>query len=363
MRSPTKNNHVGIHIGNFRIAQKLGQSSTGEIYEAIQDAIGYRAAAKFFPGTLNGDAEQNQYAKRFRDEAQAVNFINHPAVVKVFDFGEVANGLIYILMEYVDGPSLRTIIEEIKAGKRPRFTNAAVMQIMQQIASVMASAHAKSVVHRDLKPENIVLEQNSYMPGGQRVRVLDFGLARFLDSPERRTSAGLAVGTPAYMSPEQCYGKSLDGKADVYSLGCLIYELLVGELPFTETDAAKLMMEQINAPPPPLAPRLPGLPPAVEQLVMSMLAKQPAARPDMLTVSGRIDELERSGLFRTATASDGKGAATAPGKQSLAWVAAAVLGLLAGGAAGLLASRTLAATECPPASAQPTPSASAHEAR
>lgn len=297
MHAPSKQTRVGIRLGNFRIARSLGNSSTGEIFEAIQDAIGYRAVAKFFPGTLSGDEEQRQYAARFRDEAQAVNLINHPAAVKIFDFGEAAAGLIYILMEYVDGPSLRIVLDEILSNKRNRLTPRVCLQITQQIAAMMSIAHEKGIVHRDLKPENVILESTPYPPAEQRVRILDFGLARFLDSPERRTTAGVAMGTPMYMSPEQCYGKNLDGRADVYSLGCVLYEMLAGQPPFSDQDTKRLMIRQTSELPQPLSTRAPGLPMEVNGLVQLMLEKQPEQRPEMTVIASRIGEILAGGIL------------------------------------------------------------------
>jgi serine/threonine protein kinase len=295
MSAPIKGNFVGTLIGRYRVSRAIGHGGIGAVYEAVQDAIGYRAAVKILGAQLTSDPRQKQYVDRFLDEARAVNLINHPGVVRVFDFGETDDHIVYILMEYLDGQTLANRLSDAQQGKSKRMSVLQVMRLVRQVAAAMAQAHEKSVIHRDLKPENIILVSDSDVPGGERVKILDFGLARFLDSPERRTTAGVALGTPMYMSPEQCYGGDLDGKSDVYSLGAIAFEMLCGQPPFTDPKPARLMTKHVNEAPPQLKSLNPALPGEVTDLVHQLLGKQAAGRPDMRSLVARIDQLEQAG--------------------------------------------------------------------
>jgi serine/threonine-protein kinase len=355
------------------------------LYEAVQEAIGYRAAVKILGALLANDPRQKQYVDRFLDEARAVNLINHPGVVRVFDFGETDDHIVYILMEYLDGQTLSSRLADGASGKGKRLSVLQAMRLVRQVAAAMTQAHEKSVIHRDLKPENIILVSDSDVPGGERVKILDFGLARFLDSPERRTTAGVALGTPMYMSPEQCYGGDLDGKSDVYSLGAIAFEMLCGQPPFNDPKPARLMTKHVNEAPPQLASLNPALPKEVTELVHQLLAKQAVQRPDMRKLVARIDELEQAGKLSSnelatekrpavsaseayaptmAVGSVGKkGKAAAASllakRPALPWLAAPLaLGLLLGvGVAALaLARQSPPKVECPPVPPPPVPS-------
>ncbi len=313
MSAPIKGNFVGTLIGRYRVSRAIGHGGIGAVYEAVQDAIGYRAAVKILGAQLATDPRQKQYVDRFLDEARAVNLINHPGVVRVFDFGETDDHIVYILMEYLDGQTLANRLSDAQQGKSKRMSVLQVMRLVRQIGAAMAQAHEKSVIHRDLKPENIILVSDSDVPGGERVKILDFGLARFLDSPERRTTAGVALGTPMYMSPEQCYGGDLDGKSDVYSLGAIAFEMLCGQPPFTDPKPARLMTKHVNEAPPQLKSLNPALPSEVTDLVHQLLAKQAAQRPDMRALVARIDQLEQAGKLPSGelTAASKPGSAAA----------------------------------------------------
>ncbi|MBL9005770.1 MAG: protein kinase [Myxococcales bacterium] len=376
MHAPTKSNFVGSLIGRYRVTRAIGHGGIGAVYEAVQEAIGYRAAVKILGAQLTNDPRQKQYVDRFLDEARAVNLINHPGVVRVFDFGETDDHIVYILMEYLDGQTLSSRLADGASGKGKKLTVLQAMRLVRQVAAAMAQAHEKSVIHRDLKPENIILVSDSDVPGGERVKILDFGLARFLDSPERRTTAGVALGTPMYMSPEQCYGGDLDGKSDVYSLGAIAFEMLCGQPPFNDPKPARLMTKHVNEAPPQLGSLNPALPKEVTELVHQLLAKQAAQRPDMRKLVASIDGLEQAGKLPGAelatekrpavSASEayaptmavgslskkGKGAATSllAQRPALPWIIAPLaLGLLVGvGVAAMaLANRTPPPLECP----------------
>ena len=391
MSAPIKSNFVGTLIGRYRVTRAIGHGGIGAVYEAVQDAIGYRAAVKILGAQLATDPRQKQYVDRFLDEARAVNLINHPGVVRVFDFGETDDHIVYILMELLEGQTLSSRLADAQQGKSKRMSVLQVMRLVRQTAAAMAQAHEKAVIHRDLKPENIILVSDSDVPGGERVKILDFGLARFLDSPERRTTAGVALGTPMYMSPEQCYGGDLDGKSDVYSLGAIAFEMLCGQPPFTDPKPARLMTKHVNEAPPQLKSLNPALPNEVTELVHQLLAKQAAQRPDMRSLMSRIDQLEQAGKLpsgelaaaaKPAPAGAGANEAFAPtlavdslkkkaGKEEanlfrtllaqrpkVPWlVAPLAIGVLLGVAVGALAlgRRTPPPPDCPPAVVTPNP--------
>ena len=388
MHAPTKSNFVGSLIGRYRVTRAIGHGGIGAVYEAVQEAIGYRAAVKILGAQLATDPRQKQYVDRFLDEARAVNLINHPGVVRVFDFGETDDHIVYILMEYLDGQTLASRLADGAAGKGKKLSVLQAMRLVRQVAAAMAQAHEKSVIHRDLKPENIILITDGDVPGGERVKILDFGLARFLDSPERRTTAGVALGTPMYMSPEQCYGGDLDGKSDVYSLGAIAFELLCGQPPFNDPKPARLMTKHVNEAPPQIKSLNPALPDEVAELVHQLLVKQAAQRPDMRQLLARIDQLEQAGKLPSGELATEKrpalsvkevyaptlavGSLGKRGKSKLGglleqrpavpWlVAPLALGLLLGvGIAALvLAQRTPPKVDCPPVAAPTNPAGKA----
>lgn len=341
MSAPSKKSLVGVRIGRFRISREIGQGGMGTVYEAIQDAIGYRAAVKVLGGRLDNDPRQHQYVERFLDEARAVNLISHPGVVQIFDYGETDDHIVYIMMEYLEGQTLQSRLFDSSTGKTKRFSIRQALRLVRYVASAMAQAHDKGVLHRDLKPDNLVVIPDTGFLGGERIKILDFGLARFLDSPERRTTAGIALGTPTYMSPEQCLGEDLTGKTDVYSLGAILYEIFAGRPPFPGDQHAVVMRQHVGDAPQPLESLVPNLPVSVADLVSSMLQKQAGARPDMHKVVERIDSLEREGKL-PAEEVTAAGAAKSPqpaGEANIATVAIGSIARKPAAAAGPLGAR------------------------
>jgi hypothetical protein len=288
---------VGQRIGNYRVRRKLGQGGMGAVYEAVQEQIGRRAAIKVLHPEYANDQGSIQ---RFFNEARAVNIIHHPGLVGVFESGRLEDGGAYIVMEYLDGELLSGRLE--KAG---RLAQRDVLGFGRQIASALAAAHTKGIVHRDLKPDNIMVVSDPEAVDGERVKVFDFGIAKLrLNSlsPARgpqalRTQTGMIMGTPTHMAPEQCRGASdVDGKADVYSLGVILYQMLVGHPPFVADSASELMSMHMRDKPPSLRKLDPSIPEQLHDLVHSMLAKEPTARPEMAEV---VEQLELLGAHRT----------------------------------------------------------------
>ncbi len=265
---------VDQKIGRYKILRLIGKGGMGVVYEAADEEIHRRAAIKVLHAQYSANAEM---AARFLNEARAVNIIQHPSLVSAFEFGKLPDGSAYMVMEYLDGETLRQRLQ------RQGSLGADAIRIARQIASALVAAHSKHIVHRDLKPANIMIVPDPDMVGGERVKVLDFGIAKLADSgtsgqPSTRT--GALLGSPGYMSPEQCRNVSnVDERSDVYALGVILYEMLAGQPPFVAESDAEILALHLYASPPPLHEANPEFDPALSAFVQRMLAKQPEARP------------------------------------------------------------------------------------
>lgn len=258
-----------ILLGRYRLATRIARGGMAAVYLARNVEDGTRAAVKVLRSDL---ALEIPVRERFLNESRAAGLIDHPAVVKVFDVGEIDDGRICLAMEYVEGSSLRRLV-----GKKPLSSDRTVL-LASAIAQGVAAAHARGVVHRDLKPENVLLPRRA--EDGVLVKIVDFGIARILDAP-RITTTRHVMGTPQYISPEQAMGVAVDTRADVYALGVMMYEMLAGCLPFSSPDHEVLMRHHISSTPQPPGARCPEarIPPVLEDLVMRCLRKPPKARP------------------------------------------------------------------------------------
>ncbi len=294
-------------VGKYRIARKLGQGGMGSVFEAVDEKIKSHVALKI----LNLQCSQNiQVVMRFLNEAQIANSIRHPGIVKVYDHGFLPSGEAYLAMELLQGVSLR---ERMRQG----CSEADVIRWARQTASALSAAHDLGVVHRDLKPDNLMLVSDPEVAGGERIKVLDFGIARItrpehFGEPSGMTATGMLIGTPSYMAPEQCSSaKTTNDKADVYALGVILYEALGGELPFaprqakSEQDTSggggeliEILFHHLHSPPPSLASKRADLSPQLCELTHLMLAKSPAQRPSMRELLQRLDELSRGASDR-----------------------------------------------------------------
>jgi serine/threonine protein kinase len=253
----------------YRLEDLLGAGGTGTVYRARRLFIGDTAAVKI----LHPDQTAHPNAfERFRREAQIAARLKHENVVYVYDFGVSRDGLVYFVMEFVEGESLRKMIE-----RQGKLDEAAAAEIMRQVCAAMNDAHEQGVVHRDLKPDNILVHTT---PRGLQVKVLDFGISARREASDRKlTRSGGVIGTPHYMSPEQCKGAAMDGRSDIYSLGVVLFEMLTGVLPFNSTTPTAIVAQHVNQAAPPLRRINPEISPAVEAVVLRALAKQPEARP------------------------------------------------------------------------------------
>jgi serine/threonine protein kinase len=277
-------------IGPYRIIRLLGKGGMGAVYEGLHEAIERRVAIKVLFPELSRRAD---IATRFINEAKAVNRIDHPGLVQVTDHGRLPDGTAYIVMEFLKGETLGQRLKRLSN----RLSVPEVIRLGRQMASALAAAHDKEIVHRDLKPDNIMIVPNPDTPGGELIKILDFGIAKVAEEQsgisEAHTRADALLGTPRYMSPEQCRGSGgVDAKSDVYSLGVIFYEVLCGQPPFAGSAHGELIVQHIMHEPPPLGPRVePGTPDTLVQLVQRMLVKDKEMRPSMRQAVGELDRL------------------------------------------------------------------------
>ena len=263
---------VGHEIaGRFRIVAKLGEGGMGAVFRAEQISLKRIVALKLLQPSLASSA---QLIRRFNAEAQAVAQLNHPNTVGIYDFGEHA-GMLFIAMELIEGSSLRDVIH-----REAPLSPARALNIAGQIAASLADAHAHGIIHRDLKPDNVMLQQRG--KARDVARVLDFGIAKLRNEARgNMTQAGDILGTPQYIAPEQAKGEAIDGRTDIYALGCMLYEMLTARLPFEGDSVMALLAAHVSQPVVPPSQRRPelALPPALDALVVWAMQKEPAARP------------------------------------------------------------------------------------
>ncbi len=263
---------IGRVLGSYRIVRELGRGGMGTVYLAEHTLLGRQAAIK----VLRPESSANHtLVTRFFNEARAATAIRHLGIVEVYDFGYGDDGVAYIAMEYLRGESLSRRLG------RGRLEPAQALTVIRQIASPLAAAHRAGIVHRDLKPDNVFVVPDDEAAGGERVKLLDFGVAKLsaeLTSGDQ-THSGVIVGTPTYMAPEQCRGVTVDHRADLYSMGCILFRLLTGGPPFTGEGVGDVLTGHIHLPPPFPSTSVPGLDPAIDDLVVRLLAKRPDDRP------------------------------------------------------------------------------------
>jgi serine/threonine-protein kinase len=278
------------YIGNYRLIRRIGEGGMGDVFEALDPRIERRAAIKLMHPTFSHD---RGFAVRFLNEARAVNRVRHPGLVNIYEFGETKDGALYIVMEYLEGETLRARLNSLGPGRGLEADLA--VRLARQLASTLIAVHAAGITHRDLKPANIMLVADPDVTGGERAKLLDFGIAKVSGSQSGvSTLAGMALGTPHYMAPEQCYDASqVNGQADVYSLGVMLYEALAGKRPIEDQDCMRLLIRHITVAPEPLSSVAPNVPTALAVLVMAMMIKDPNSRPTMENVLKQLDSLNR----------------------------------------------------------------------
>jgi serine/threonine protein kinase len=258
--------------GKYRIDALKGIGGMGEVYRATQLNLERTVAVKLMRGDFSTDALMGE---RFKREALAVGRLNHQNITTVFDFGIEETLGAYLVMEFLVG---RTLSEELKATGRMEPDDA--VQMIRQACSAVNAAHVEGVIHRDLKPDNVFLVTTQ--SDGLLVKILDFGIAKFYGDAEVEgmtlTEMGTVIGTPIYMSPEQCKGEELDPRSDIYSLGCVLFEMLTGRPPFTGPNISALIVQHATEAPPAPSSLYPALPRALEDVLIKALAKERAER-------------------------------------------------------------------------------------
>jgi serine/threonine-protein kinase len=252
----------------YRLEAIIGAGGMGAVFRATRLQIGDEAAVKVLHPLLLQDA---QAAQRFHREAQTAARLKHPNAVAIYDFA-AAEGLYFLVMELCEGRSLKQLIHEQQGPLPP----ALAANVAAQVCAALDEAHRQGIVHRDIKPDNIMARETA---AGWQAKVMDFGIAKLRDQAGNLTQTGNVMGTPRYMSPEQCLGEELDGRSDIYSFGVVLYEMLTGRAPFDAPSLAAVIGQQIHKPPPPVREQNPSLPPAVETVMQRALAKRPEERP------------------------------------------------------------------------------------
>jgi serine/threonine-protein kinase len=316
---------LALTIGNYRVVRQLGEGGMGVVYEAEHQTMGRRAAIKVLRAELVRDQE---VIRRFFNEARATNEIRHSGIVQIYDCGTTADGAPWLIMELLQGENLSARIRRLG-----RLHAAGAVEIAAQTTSVLGAAHDAGIIHRDLKPDNLFIVRDPDLASGERVKVLDFGIAKLGiaggggsgGGASLRTRTGMLMGTPVYMSPEQCRGtKQVDGRSDIYSLGIIIYEMLAGEPPFMSEGVGELFDGHMNQPVPPLSAKNAAVPAALAGVVHKALAKSPGDRFQTMA------ELQRA-LTAPAAVSTEAARAAAPSRTP---VAVPVSGAGAGARAG-----------------------------
>ncbi len=260
--------------GKYRIDGKLGAGGMGTVYRATRLLIGDEVAIKILHAE---HVAQPQSVERFRREAQAAARLKHPNAVSIYDFGVTSDGLVYLVMELVDGQSLRQIIKQ-----QGPLTPSAAAEVISQVCAALDEAHRQHIVHRDLKPDNIIVNPTLT---GLRTKVLDFGIAKLRDQTAGNlTQTGSVMGTPHYMSPEQCLGEELDSRSDIYSLGVVLYEMLAGVVPFNSPTSTAVVVQHVNQAPASLRAINVSISLELERVVLHALEKKREARPQTAIV-------------------------------------------------------------------------------
>ena len=315
--------------GKYRLDAFLSQGGMGAVYRATHVMLNKKVAVKLINPEL---VTSSEIVRRFQREARAATTLSHPNIVSVYDLGQTAEGTLYIAMEFVDGPSLKSVIES--GGPIPPMRT---LTIMRQLASALSLAHKHGIIHRDLKPHNVMLARTE--DGQQVAKLVDFGIAKTFDEGTQLTVAGFSPGTPQYMAPEQAEGRVVDARSDLYSLGIVLYEMLTGDVPFNATSTPSVLIKHIKEAPPPPSVKNPRvvIPPTLETITLRCLAKNPDER------------------FQTA---DELGAALAHEAEALVASAASMQATLAvPGAPARLADAATLPMSAPPTAASTAPTA------
>ena len=270
----------GAKIGEYVVDRKLAEGGMGSVYAGHHPVIGKRVAVKVLSAQC---AHIPDLVRRFVEEARAVNKIGHPNIIDIFSFGTLADARPFFVMEFLEGANLA---QRLEAGD---LTASETRRLLRQICGALEAAHRAGIIHRDLKPENIWVAAPTHEDSF--AKVLDFGIAKLLDNPAgKSTQTGAAMGTPRYMAPEQCMGRPVDHRADIYSLGVILYEIFAGIVPFRGESFGELIYQHMSEPPEPPSRHRP-MDPELERIILACLEKDPAKRPESAKELGRLLDL------------------------------------------------------------------------
>ncbi len=289
----------GTLVGEYVVQDRLGEGGFGGVYRAEHPLIGKRVAIKVLHAQYSSHP---QMVARFVAEARAVNQIRHPNIVDIFAFGQLPDGRRYYVMELLEGVPLDRLL-----GMSGPIPPELALPLLNGIAQALDAAHATGIAHRDLKPENIFV---AFREGARAAaKLLDFGIAKLLDdssTPAGQTEPGAPLGTPHYMSPEQCRGRPVDHRTDIYSFGILLHRVLTGKVPFEAKDPLDLLNQQVSAPPPRMSSVRKGLPPEMDEPVLRMLEKDPSDRPTSIAAAMEavLDAAESVGVAVSSDSMD-----------------------------------------------------------
>jgi serine/threonine-protein kinase len=276
-------------IGAYNVLGKIGEGGMGCVYLAEHTLLGRRAAIKVLLPSLSAN---EKIVRRFFNEARAVTQIADPGIVQVFDFGYHVDGGAFIVMELLEGESMTARLKRIG-----RFSVADMLRLMRMVGSSLEAAHAKGIVHRDLKPDNLFIVGDPAVTGGERPKILDFGIAKLSGDPAdmHQTSTGTLIGTPVYMSPEQCRGAGeVDHRSDIYSIGCVMFKLITGRAPFRGAGSGDIIAAHLREPAPFAASFVPDLPDVIDMILQRCLQKDPGRRyQSMRELAEVLAEAER----------------------------------------------------------------------
>lgn len=288
-----------MNIGRYHVVRELGQGGMASVYEACESALNRRVAIKVLHADMSKDAE---VIARFVSEGRIVNGIRHLSLVPVHEQGQLPDGSYYIVMELLEGETLTRRMA--RSVHRP-LSMEEVLRIARQVAEALATVHRHGVVHRDIKPDNLMLIPDPAVLGGVRVKILDFGLAKAprarLGGEQVKTVVGCAYGTLCYMAPEQMFdARAATDRADVYSLGATVFEMLAGRTPFLGSEPLQIWGAQLTKEPPDIRELVPTAPRMLSVLIQGMLNRDPSKRPAMEEVLRQLTWLYRDVFLRSS---------------------------------------------------------------